>query len=93
MINDSDYGNITEYELIMEMWPNGKKPKLKEPSIIKNDIGINIISNNNNSSVGWRKNKNENWKIYLKDEIIKPGNDFEVIVFKPGYGSVIKTFR
>jgi arylsulfatase A-like enzyme len=91
-IDNSDYGNITENELIMEMWPNGKKPKLKEPSIIKNDIGINIISNNN-SSVGWRNNKTENWKIYLKDEIINPENIFEIIVFKPGYGSIIKTYE
>ena len=91
-IKVSDFGNISENELINEMWPNGEKPKLKEPTIIHKDNGINIISNNINSSVGWRNNKNDNWKIYLSDEIIKPGKFFEIIVFKPGYGSIIKPF-
>ena len=92
-MDNSDYGNITENQLIKEMWPNGKKPKLKEPSIIRKDNGINIISNNNNSSIGWRNNKTENWKIYLKDEIINPENSFEIIFFKPGYGSIIRTYE
>ena len=93
-IDESDYGNITENQILEEIWPNGEKPKLKDPSIIKKDNGINIISNNNNSSVGWRNNKTENWKIYSSDEIINPkNNSFEIIVFKPGYGSIIKTFE
>jgi len=92
-IDESDYGNLTEEELIKEMWANGEKPKLKEPSIIQKDNGINIISNNSNSSVGWRNNKTENWKIYSNDEIISPENSFEIIVFKPGYGSIIKKYE
>ena len=92
-IDESDYGNITENQILKEMWPNGEKPKLKDPSIIQKDNGINIISNNNNSSVGWRNNKTENWKIYSTDEIINPENSFEIIVFKPGYGSIIKTYQ
>ena len=92
-IDGSDYGNITENQILKEMWPNGEKPKLKDPSIIQKDNGINIISNNNNSSVGWRNNKTENWKIYSTDEIINPENSFEIIVFKPGYGSIIKTYQ
>ena len=92
-IDESDYGNITENQILKEMWPNGEKPKLKDPSIIQKDNGINIISNNNNSSVGWRNNKTENWKIYSTDEKINPENSFEIIVFKPGYGSIIKTYQ
>ena len=92
-IDESDYGNITENQILKEMWPNGEKPKLKDPSIIKKYNGINIISNNNNSSVGWRNNKTENWKIYSTDEIINPENSFEILVFKPGYGSIIKTYQ
>ncbi|MDA9666086.1 sulfatase, partial [Bacteroidota bacterium] len=91
-IKASDYGNISENQLIKEMWPNGEKPKLKEPTIINKDNGINIISNNINSSIGWRNNNNDNWKIYLSDEVINPDKFFEIIVFKPGYGSIIKTF-
>ena len=92
-IDKSDYGNITENQILKEMWPNGENPKLKDPSIIKKDNGINIISNNKNSSVGWRNNKTENWKIYSTDEIINPENSFDIIVFKPGYGSIIKTYQ
>ena len=93
-IDVSDYGNITENQILKEMWPNGEKPKLKDPSIIKKDNGINVISNNKNSSVGWRNNKTENWKIYSSDEIINPkNNSFEIIVFKPGYGSIIKKYE
>ena len=92
-IDESDYGNITENQILKEMWPNGEKPKLKDPSIIQKDNGVNIISNNNNSSVGWRNNKTENWKIYSTDEIINPENSFEIIVFKPGYGTIIKTYQ
>ncbi len=91
-IDDSDYGNITEPKMIEEMWPNGKKPELKEPSILTENNGVQIISNNENSSIGWRNNKTENWRIYLSDEIIKPKNSFEILVFKPGFGSIIKTF-
>jgi arylsulfatase A-like enzyme len=91
-MDESDYGNITESQLLKKMWPNGEKPKLKEPSIIQKDNGINIISNNKNSSIGWRNNKTDNWKICLKDEIINPGNIFEIIVFRPGYGSIIKSY-
>jgi hypothetical protein len=93
-IDESDYGNITENQILEEIWPNGEKPKLKEPLIVKKENGINVISNNKYSSVGWRNNKTENWKIYSSDEIINPkNNSFEIIVFKPGYGSIIKTFE
>ena len=92
-INGSDYGNITENQLLKEMWPNGEKPKLREPIIIKKENGINIISNNKNTSIGWRNNKTDSWNIYLKNEIIFPESIFEIIVFSPGYGSIIKTYK
>ena len=92
-INDSDYGNITETQLLDEMWPNGEKPKLREPIIIKKENGINIISNNKNTSIGWRNNKTDSWNIYLENEIIFPEGIFEIIVFRPGYGSIIKTYK
>ena len=92
-IGNSDYGNINENQLINEMWPNGEKPLLKDPSVIKTEKGFKIISNNDNSSLGWRDNSNENWKVYLEDEIIYPKNNFEIIEFSPGFGFIEKLYE
>ena len=92
-IGNSDYGNINENQLINEMWPNGEKPLLKDPSVIKTEKGFKIISNNDNSSLGWRDNSSENWKVYLEDEIIYPKNNFEIIEFSPGFGFIEKLYE
>ena len=61
--------------------------------IIINDEGFLIESNNLYASVGWR-NKNEKvWNIYKKNELIYPKDDFEVVVFRPGYELLIKVFE
>ena len=65
---------------------------LKEEIII-NDEGFLIESNNLYASVGWR-NKNEKvWNIYKKNELIYPKDDFEVLVFRPGYEVLIQVFE
>ena len=92
-INSSDYGNMSEVKMLKEMWPKGVKPILNEPSISKLNNGTKINSNNLNSSVGWRNNKSGKWEIYQENEIINPTNNFDIIVFKPGYGSIIKSFN
>ena len=43
--------------------------------------------------VGWRNNKSGEWEIYQENDIINPTNNFDIIVFKPGYGSIIKSFN
>ena len=92
-INSSDYGNLSEVEMLKEMWPKGTKPILNEPYITEIKNGTIINSNNLNSSVGWRNNKNDKWEVYKENDVINVSNNFEVIVFKPGYGSKIKTFN
>ena len=68
-------------------------PKLAIPKIIKNDFGYQIESSNLYTSIGWR-NKNETvWNIYTKEELIKPLCDFEVLLYRPGYEILIKTFK
>ena len=44
------------------------------------------------ASVGWR-NKEKGMKIYTEGELIPPINDFEVLIFKPGYQVFVKTFK
>jgi len=68
-------------------------PILNIPEIIINDEGFLIESNNLYASVGWR-NKNEKvWNIYKKNELIYPNDDFEVLVFRPGYEVLIQVFE
>ena len=60
--------------------------------MIKSDVGYIIESNNLNTSVGW-KNKNETiWNIYTKNEIIRLNGDIEILLFRPGYEVLVKTF-
>ena len=37
--------------------------------------------------------KEKVWKIYTEGELIQPINDFEVLIFKPGYQVFVKTFK
>ena len=63
------------------------------PKLTINDFGYLIESNNIYTSVGWR-NKNETvWNIYQKNELINPKDDFEVVLFRPGYEVLVKTFK
>jgi hypothetical protein len=68
-------------------------PKLNMPEIIINDLGFLIESNNLYASVGWR-NKNEKiWNIYKTNQLINPKDDFEVIIFRPGYEMLTQVFK
>ena len=68
-------------------------PKLNIPKIIMSDVGYLIESNNLYTSVGWR-NKNETvWKIYKEKDLIKPKDDFEILLFRPGYEVLVKAFK
>ena len=93
-MKESDFGNMSESTMIDSMFTNSMKiPKLNMPKLIMNDAGYTIESNNLYTSVGWR-NKNELvWKIYTENKLIKPKNDFEVILFRPGYEVLIKAFK
>ena len=68
-------------------------PKLYIPKLIRQDDGYQIKSNNLFASVGWRNKKEKVWKIYTEGELIQPINDFEVLIFKPGYQVFVKTFK
>ena len=93
-MKESDFGNMSESTMIDSMFTNSMKiPKLNMPKLIMNDAGYTIESNNLHTSVGWR-NKNESvWKIYIENKPIKPKNDFEIILFRPGYEVLIKAFK
>ncbi len=93
-MEDSDFGNISESNMLEQMFTSYISiPKLNIPKLIKSDVGYIIESNNLNTSVGW-KNKNETiWNIYTTNEIIRPNGDLEILLFRPGYEILKKTFK
>ena len=93
-IEESDFGNMSESAMLDSMFTKSMSiPKLNMPEIIINDLGFLIKSNNLYASVGWR-NKNEKiWKIYKTDQLINPKDDFEVIIFRPGYEILTQVFK
>ena len=93
-MDSSDFGNVSEASMLDEMFSSSMAiPKLNTPKLITSGLGSVIESNNLDASVGWR-NKNELiWNIYTTNELIQPKDDFEVLIFKPGYEILIKSFQ
>ncbi|MBG38300.1 MAG: sulfatase [Cryomorphaceae bacterium] len=93
-MEESDFGNLSESTMLDSMFTSEMTiPKLNVPKLIQNDKGCLIQSNNDYVSVGWR-NKNERvWKIYSTNQLIQPKDDFEILLFRPGYEVLLKTFE
>jgi arylsulfatase A-like enzyme len=93
-MEDSDFGNMSESSMLDSMFTRSISiPKLNMPEIVINDLGFLIESNNLHASVGWR-NKNEKvWNIYKTNQLINPDDDFEVVLFRPGYEVLIQVFK
>lgn len=93
-MESSDYGNMSESEMLQSMFTSTMNtPKLNMPKLILNDAGYLIESNNLYASVGWRNKNEATWKIYTSNELIQPKGDFEILLFRPGYEVLIKTFK
>ena len=90
----SDFGNLTEKEMVDLMFPNGIKPsQLTTPSIHQHQNGISIDPFEDNVSVGWRNQGEKSWQIYLPNEIVNPNKSYEVVLFKPGYEVFTQTLK
>ena len=93
-MKESDFGNMSELAMLDSMFTSSISiPKLNLPKLIMKDLGYIIESNNLYTSVGWRNRNESVWNIYKADEIIKPKKDFEVLLFRPGYKTVIQLFN
>ena len=93
-IKDSDFGNMSEPTMLETMFSSSISiPKLNTPKLVVSDSGYIVESNNLYTSVGWR-NKNETvWNIYSENEKIQPNDNFEILLFRPGYEILIKDFQ
>ena len=93
-IKDSDFGNMSESTMLESMFTSSMSiPNLNIPKLIISDLGYVIESNNLYASVGWR-NKNEKvWNIYTTNELIQPKENFEVLLFQPGYKILVQPFK
>tara|TARA_B100000767_G_C19762365_1_gene535817 strand:- start:430 stop:1899 length:1470 start_codon:yes stop_codon:yes gene_type:complete len=93
-IEESDFGNMSESNMLDSMFTSLMSiPKLNMPKIIMDDLGYLIESNNLYTSVGWRNKNEKAWNIYTANELIQPKEDFEVLLFRPGYEVFVKTFN
>ena len=93
-IEDSDFGNMSESAMLESMFTSSMNiPKLKMPEIIINDLGFLIESNNVYASIGWRNKNKKVWNIYQKNNLINPKDDFEVVLFRPGYEVLFQVFK
>ena len=93
-MEESDFGNMNETAMLDYMFTKSITiPKLNMPQLIIKDVGYIIKPNNLHTSVGWR-NKNEKiWNVYTENDLIYPKDDFEIILFKPGYEVLVKTIK
>ena len=93
-IEESDFGNMSESEMLNSMFTKPMSvPLLNTPAIISKDLGYIIKPNNINTSIGWRNKNETTWNIYKLNELIHPKDDFEVILFQPGYEILIKYYE
>ena len=93
-MRDSDFGNISESAMLDSMFSSSMSiPKLNIPKIIIDELGYLIESNNVYTSIGWRNRNETVWNIYTANEFIQPKDDFEVVLFRPGYKTLIQTFK
>ena len=93
-IEESDFGNMSESAMLDSMFTKSMSiPKLNMPEITINDLGFLIKSNNLYASVGWRNENEKIWKIYKTDQLINPRDDFEVIIYRPGYEMLTQVFK
>ena len=93
-IADSDFGNMSESAMLDSMFTSSMSiPKLNMPKLVSKDAGYTIESNNLNVSVGWRNKCEKAWNIYTANDFIQPNDDFEVLIFRPGYEVLIQAFK
>jgi hypothetical protein len=93
-MEESDFGNLSESAMLDSMFTSSMTiPKLNVPKLILNDSGYLIESKNPYASVGWRNKDESVWKIYTANELIQPEDDFEILLFRPGYEVLVKTFE
>ena len=89
----SDFGNMSELLMLESMFTrNISTPKLKRPELKVIGERYAIESNNLNASVGWRNKDESNWKIYNSNELILTDNEFEILIFKPGYEILVEKY-
>ena len=93
-IKNSDFGNMNESAMLESMFSKSISiPKLNTPKIVASNSGYIVESNNPNTSVGWRNENEIVWNIYTENKIIQPKNNFEILLFRPGYEILIKKIK
>ncbi|MEC7945761.1 MAG: hypothetical protein VX145_06270, partial [Bacteroidota bacterium] len=90
-MNSSEFCNMSESEMLKQMFQEDYKPrKLNPPTIENTDKGLVIKSKDSGTSIGYRKKGDKKWNIYTMDSKVSHVNKTEIIMFKPGYELLYK---
>ncbi len=91
--NNVDFGEISELELLNNMWPNLEQPITTLPNVKKTENGILLSCNTNGASIAYLISDNANekysydsqWKLYSEPIDISKGNYLYVIAERIGF--------
>lgn len=93
-MRESDFGNMSESTMLNNMFtPTMAIPKMGTPEVIMKPSGYVIEPMNLHTSIGWRNKNETSWKIYKPSELIKPTEDFDILLFQPGFEVFIRRYK
>lgn len=84
-----DMSDMSEADMILEMWPNGEQPKTAEPEANFEKDGaetvLTLTSPTLGASIGYRISENAKWKLYVGPLKLSAGTTIEVKAVRYGY--------
>jgi len=82
-----DKGQIPEFDMVQEMWPNFEQPKTETPSVQMEGGKVLITSNTEGASIGYKikgQHPSSDWMVYTEPLAI-PQDSLYVKAFRIGY--------
>lgn len=81
-----DLGQLSEGELIKQLWPpNGKQPVTQSPSIHLTQQGIELGSSTEGASIAYRWQGDDRWELYYKPFPVQKGRTLEAQAIRIGW--------
>ncbi|MFN3996651.1 sulfatase [Algoriphagus sp.] len=89
-----DLGALNEMEMVRNWWGGKDEPPITEPAQVKFENGkVSLSSATSSASIGYRKSKNDSWRVYAAPFDGNPGDSLYVnahrIGFEPSEKAVI----
>ena len=88
-IDDKGVKHLTEKELLLEMWPDGKQPETLAPEIVMDKSLVNITSATEGASIVYQINhkglNDKHWYLYSRPFELVSGDTISAIAHRIGY--------